>query len=217
MATDTVRVLDPDTQQLITIPARELAPGMIQVQQVGDSEPYWVAAEDLKAEAETRHPPLTDLRPLFDWFSTLFASVRPLTPQEWEYGFRCDMNYANEVLIWVHVAEVFEHFTAGRNLPPDKQKDIFDVALACANAGPARALFVVNPLTLSQKRAEQIVTRFCTAIDPDVKEMRERYNRWRPSHAGEIPMGELNDELAAILRRYIARRLSGPTTDRVSE
>src|SRR5438105_5018505 len=114
MADKMVRVYDPESKRTITISARELAPGMILTRTEGEAEDVWKDASTLTAGGPVRHPPLPDSRPIFEWFSRLFATAMPQTPEQWEIGFRRDVNYAKEIFLWAHVAEVFERLTADR-------------------------------------------------------------------------------------------------------
>jgi hypothetical protein len=158
-----VRIHDPQSDTTFTAPARELAAGMVRTQRVDESgKPIggdvFVNAGDLKPRPEPVHPPFDpEYGPLWERFSTLFASVHPMTREEWEYGFRFDQNPDGQIMFWDRAADVFEHFTAGRDLSSDKAKDIFSVILAALNNGPDVAKFTTNPTTLSEKRFREIV------------------------------------------------------------
>lgn len=210
----TVRAYDAETKTTATIPESELAAGMIPVRVINeqgmiDGDVVWHDAKDgtINSDDTLRHGPLTDLRPLFVWFSKLFRAGYARTPEEWELGFRGDMNYAKEVLLFAHAAEVFEDVVAGRNLDDDKLRDIFAVIMACMNAGPDRAALVADVRTLSKSRIREIASQYAHSIDPDLRAANDTYNEWLAQHPGQVPMGDLNEVIAGFLRRFIARRL----------
>src|SRR5690242_11984238 len=57
MTQGTIRILDLDTKKVTTIPASELAPGMIRVKYEGLEGEFFVEAAKLKSRAPLRHPP----------------------------------------------------------------------------------------------------------------------------------------------------------------
>jgi hypothetical protein len=88
MTTPTVHVEDPETKQLTTIPASELAPGMVKVRVEPTGEEYFVAAASLTPTADAtnfRHPPFSEeVRDLLRTIRDTFADVRPLSLEGWE-------------------------------------------------------------------------------------------------------------------------------------
>jgi hypothetical protein len=161
MSEPTVRIYDPETDTLTTIPARELAPGVIRAQLTGVEGDVWIEPTRWR-EPEYQHPPFPDdiRKNYLERFQATFADVYPRTVEEWEDGFRRDAHPNQEIAIWVCIANVFEHFTAGRDLSAEQRQDIFHTVLACANNGKDYVLFTTNPRTLSKKRVREIVDYF---------------------------------------------------------
>jgi hypothetical protein len=161
---DTVRVYDPDTGRTTTIPARELAPGMIRVGLEGEGL-VWVPAAVMKA-GPIRHPAMPGLRPLFRRLSETFAEVHPVTPEQWEDGFRRDRYPTKELKLWVRIADAYRHF-AGRVPSADGRRDLFRLLLACANNGRDHALTTVNLTALSRRRAGEVIDYVCRPLSDD--------------------------------------------------
>jgi hypothetical protein len=216
---DTVKVFDPDTQRTVTIPARELAPGMIPTQTIDEDGRVtggivWVPADALRQSTELRHPPLPELRPLLERFATLFPSQHG-TAEEWEIDFRNAWNFASEVLLWAHAADVFERLTAGRALCDEKKRDIGEVIASCLSCDAEAARFIARPATVTKKRQEEIIAAFFCEdddVDPTLNEGMTFWESWRTAHPDSFPTRQLDEALSAILQRYIRRRLQPPAT-----
>jgi hypothetical protein len=101
-----------------------------------------------------------DLRDLLKRLQRVFAGVYPLSLEEWEEGFRRDAYHEEEMALWPHLADVFEHFTRSRQLDQEQKQDILRVALACMNKGKDHALLTTDPRTLSRKRVREIANYF---------------------------------------------------------
>ena len=164
MTTPTVRVQDPDTKQLITIPASELAPGMVKVRVEPTGEEYFVAASSLTPMTDAtsfRHPPFSEeVRDLLRTIRDTFADVRPLSLEGWEGGFRCDAHPEKEIALWLNIAAAYRHLT--RHLTPgptelEKKRDIFQLILSSVNNGPDNAAATTATPTLSRKRVREII------------------------------------------------------------
>jgi hypothetical protein len=154
----TVRVYDTKTEPLTSIPARELAPGMIRVIIEDMDGEVWVDANQLNAGRDYYHPPFEGKRrELMSMFADTFHDVYPRTAERWEDGFRRDENADKEIAMWVQMAYAFEHFTQGRKLSFEQRKDIFNVIGTAVNNGKEMVLLTMNPLTLSKKRVKEIV------------------------------------------------------------
>jgi hypothetical protein len=170
----TVRVYDPDTGLTTTIPARELAPGMVPTRVDGTEGEVWVPATHLK-KGEYRHPEMPQYRPLFRRLSETFAEVHPTTPEEWEDDFRRDRNADKEMGLWVRIADAYAHFSE-RIQSPDGQLDLYQFLLSCVNNGRELALATVNLRALSRKRTEEVADYLCrTLTDEEWNELKERF------------------------------------------
>lgn len=158
---DMVRVYDMATKKVTTIPASELASGVIRAKVEGVEGEVWLDPKAVKPQSKLRQPPfLEEAQSYFRRFADLFHDVYPRTVEQWEHGFRCDTHPEQEIAIWVLIADAFEHFTNGRDLNKDKRQDIFKVILACAINGREHVLTTTNPLTLSKKRVLEIISFF---------------------------------------------------------
>jgi hypothetical protein len=154
-----VRVYDKEMDEITTIPARELAPGMMRCQIEDIEGEVWVDANSLKTEkGPFLYPPCSEeIRAYFREFAETFHDVCPKTVDQWEVGFRRELNPEKEIAIWLHMASVFRRFTEGRNLSPEQREDIFQLILAAMNNGPDAIKVTFKARTLSQKRVEQIL------------------------------------------------------------
>jgi hypothetical protein len=92
----------------------------------------------------------------------------PKSPEEWEYGFRLDQDPDQEIMFWDRVADVFEHFTTGRELAPEKAKDILRVIMAALTNGPDVARFTTKANTLSDEEFREIVHYATNPLEWDV-------------------------------------------------
>lgn len=117
------------------IPKAELAPGMVQATIEGRSGVVWVnASACVLMNCEYRHPPFEgDMRKEIEFIQSSFPrGVYKHSYEFWEDGFRKDTHPANEISIWLTIAEVFGRFTEGRSL--DYQKEVFRLLLTCSTS-----------------------------------------------------------------------------------
>jgi hypothetical protein len=156
MAEGKVRVYDPRTRRLITIPARELAPGMVRTRVEGVAGDVWLEASRVP-RPPVRHPPFGEAvrPPLRHIWDTLYDAL-PQTVEEWEDGFRRDTNPDAEIAFWLTVAEAYTHLTAGRPLSPEQKRDLLEVIFACLNNGTEYVLVTTSPATLSRECVQRI-------------------------------------------------------------
>jgi hypothetical protein len=84
----------------------------------------------------------------------VFGDVMDRSAEEWQEGFEHDMNANKEVAIWLAMADVFEHFTKGRQMGKDEKKDIFKVILS-RSIGDKLEGGTPRTLTLSRVREIQ--------------------------------------------------------------
>jgi hypothetical protein len=100
MADQTVRVLDAETQQMIIIPASELAPGMMRVHIEGVEGDVFVEGGTLETSPH-RHPPFDGkTRDFLRHLQGAMAEVHPRTVEQWEDGFRRDAHPDRKMQFW---------------------------------------------------------------------------------------------------------------------
>jgi hypothetical protein len=127
---ETVRVYDFDTKKLVTIPATELAPGMIRAHVEGIEGEVFIDASKLQ-NSPVRHDPFDEgTRRVLQVLYNTIHEVYNVTPQKWEEGFLRDTDPASEIRLWFKIAACYRHFTNGRGLLPEQKMDIFKVIIA---------------------------------------------------------------------------------------
>ena len=156
-----VRVYDFQTKALTSIPASELASGMVRATVEGIEGEVWVDASQVHAsQGETsqfRHPPFSEpVRERLEIIRRTLADVSPQSLEEWENGFRSDANPVQEIGLWLNMVEVFRQLTMQRSLSLEQKRDIFKVILLTINNGYEFLTRATNPLTLSRNRMLEI-------------------------------------------------------------
>src|SRR5262245_15758994 len=112
----TVRVYDLETKTITTIPAQELAPGMVRAKVVGIEGEVFIEAAQM-GETPYRQPPFSEgIRKRLEEIRNTFMEVRPLSLEEWEDGFRRDTKPAKEIGLWMWMGAAYKYFTKGRSL-----------------------------------------------------------------------------------------------------
>lgn len=161
MNTDTARMYDPDTGNIVTIPARELAEGMVRAKIDGIEGEVWVDSHDPRwLEGPLRQPPFPEeIRAIFGNLQRTFREVYPISVEQWEDGFRRDEHPEREITIWLRMAGVFRHFTGGRKMSLHKKEGIFQTLLACSSNGPNGILLTAPPM-LDRKLVRKIARRY---------------------------------------------------------
>jgi hypothetical protein len=168
-----VRLHDPDTDAVVTVPKRELRPGMIRAQILGKEgqpgEIVWVDPASLNVNWALKHASFgAEIREVLEEIRIALHEVYPLTLEDWEHGFRCDDHPTREIRLWLHAARVFKHFTDGWDLDPDQKAHIFQVLTECLNNGRNHLLLKEGPRTLSRRRVQAITDYFFTQEQPSV-------------------------------------------------
>jgi hypothetical protein len=140
---DTVLVYDPADQTTTAMPAREMTDSMMKADISGVGS-VWIDAHEAKkhlAPSPIQHPALTpeQMVPMHG-LSRALAEVRPMTPQQWEEGFRKDTNPHNEIALWLRLACAYGKLVAERidadrpqNMRQKQKTDYFNVLLRCIN------------------------------------------------------------------------------------
>jgi hypothetical protein len=155
-----VDVYDFATRSVHRIPARELAPNMVQVQLEGVPGVVWVDARELNANSY-QHPPFTEeIRDILRQIMASIGEVYPLSLEQWEDGFRRDANPEQEIALWLHVAEVYRRLTAGADLSQEQKTDYFRVLVGCMNSPREHVLQVVTLQEISKAEAISVIDAF---------------------------------------------------------
>jgi hypothetical protein len=129
-----VRVYDFDTKEVTTIPAAELAPGMVQARIQGMEGIYWVNTGSLGElqPGPYQHPPFKgESRAQIIGIMNRLKEVYPLTLKLWEEGFRRDLLAQHEIAKWVNLSECYADLTEQHSLTASHRKSLFRVLLAC--------------------------------------------------------------------------------------
>jgi hypothetical protein len=173
LSEEMVRMRDPETDTVVTVPKRELRPGMIRARFIENNgrpgELVWVDPATLNADLEPKHPPFSaDVHEILEEIRTALHDVYPMTPEEWEYGFRCDTHPTGEIRAWLHAARVYKHFTDGWDCDADQKAHMFMVLKECLTNGRNHLLLREGPRTLSRKRVRAITEYYFAQKLPSV-------------------------------------------------
>jgi|SRR5271168_1779631 len=157
-ATETVPFLDV-SGRIIQIPSAAVGPGMIPVRVPGRKEHVWAVTESLTASTELRHPPFNEhVRSYIHKIQETFAEHRPLSFDEWEIGFRQDLNAWQEIAYWSHAADVYKAFSE-EEVSPERRKEVYRVIVSCLSATPDTVWEILALKVLNRREAKRIVRR----------------------------------------------------------
>jgi hypothetical protein len=107
MAAETVRAYDFATKRVTTIPAAELAEGMVRARVEGIEGEVYVQVHQLR-QSDYRNAPFDEeKKALMREFAALFADVYPATADDWEDGFRRDVHMDREIGAWRGIAKAY--------------------------------------------------------------------------------------------------------------
>ena len=161
-----VTVYDVETRKTHTIPASELAPGMVQanVQGVGL---VWIQATQTQL-GHLRHPPFSDevVETIKNRIQIPLEDVMSKTLAEWEDGFRRDENPEREIALWCHLASRFREFAEIETLDARQKHEAFNVMLACTLGPPEQVFEIVKIGTLTREQAQRAVDAFLRPKSP---------------------------------------------------
>jgi hypothetical protein len=156
MAIEMVRVYDVYTNQMTTIPAAELVPGMLRTWLPGIEGDIWIDGTKALAE-QALHPEFDEkIRKCLRRLSSVFCDVYPKLVVEWECGLRCVENPEKVIALWLHIENCFLHFTAGRDLNLEQRTDIFRVIFAVVDCPKDKVHFWLRQTTLSREEVQEI-------------------------------------------------------------
>jgi len=156
----TARIYDIKSNKISTIPAAELAPGMVHVEVEGIGR-VWVSATDLKPNDAPRHRRLSqtmqdDIRRI----KAALDEVRPMTLEAWEDRFRKDAHPEREIAVWSHIASTYIRCIEGRRLQLEQRQDYFKVIAVCSLSTREAVFEVFEPTVISKQEAEHAVELF---------------------------------------------------------
>jgi hypothetical protein len=157
---DYVKVLDTESQTIISIPASELAPFMVEAQVDGVEGTVWVDARELHP-SDYKHPPFSeDIRDLLWEIKASIDEFYCLPLEEWEDGFRRDTNPEQEIGIWLHLARLYRRLTTTRDLSLEQRQDYFRLLVTCMNSPAEHVLKVFSPSAISIVEAQNVIDEF---------------------------------------------------------
>lgn len=158
-----VRVYDFKTKTINTLPAAELAPGMVQVnlrQDDGSLLAVWVNSEELKLNTYQNPPFPQEIREHFHYLKGVLDDVYPNSIDEWEDLFRRDKNWERELSIWLRIARVYDRRANGRGVDMGRKMDIYKILLTCTMSPRHLVVSVVGLDVLTKQEAAAIVDEF---------------------------------------------------------
>ncbi|MGZ8899833.1 MAG: hypothetical protein ACXW3Z_07040 [Limisphaerales bacterium] len=156
----TVNVYNLETNQMSTIPASELAPGMVEadVQGVGR---VWIEASQAREFKGYRHGPFQEvLRNAIRTIKDALDEVYPRSFDDWEDGFRKDTNPEYEIALWLHIASTYEQLTDGTTTTFAERRDIFKVLVNCSISSKDTVFEVLKLDTISKEKARRVVDAY---------------------------------------------------------
>jgi hypothetical protein len=182
-----VKIYDAKTKVVTTIPASELAPGMIRVNIEGVGEVFIEAGAMTYAE-EKKLP---------DGFAEMATAVYEIIGPElngrldlkgWIEGFQTDAHPVTELTTWMTATVVYYEMTHKGEDTADVRRDVFNVCVSAMTNG-RQALEVVELLRLSKARAQAVLDRYAALTETEWDafwEDRINLRRWYELRAAEV-------------------------------
>lgn len=161
MSEEIVRVLkDVTTWDYESVPRSQVPPGFVPARKEGFGMCY-VDPTALRPSNQVLHSEFPEsVRESIRRTMKVLAKVHPLTFQEWEHGFRCDLHAWREIALFERIADAFERFSRhlGNNEWCDQQRvQLYAVILNWTNNGPAPKELMAGPVgNLTAKRVQEI-------------------------------------------------------------
>ena len=159
-----VTIIDLKTHTTTTIPAQELAPGMVQVSFNGREGVFWAKADDVLNTVKPsppKHPSFDkktkgDLRKII----AVLGEVYPISIEELENGLRRDQNPDIEIGLWLHLASVYESLNQDFCLDLEKKKALFQQLLQCSLSPYEQSVNVTGSECLSPDLIMELIRRY---------------------------------------------------------
>jgi hypothetical protein len=141
----------------LSLPPAELVHRIVASQNEGRKMAQKAGTRALLLQYGLRHPPFpAAVRQCIAQIQRVLLDVRPLTVDQWEFGFRCDVDPALDIRLWSHIARCYRHFTRGRPLTLEQKKDVYAVIFWTTFHGWPSTTRHMNKITLSPERASEI-------------------------------------------------------------
>jgi hypothetical protein len=162
----TVRVYDSATKKINTIPAAELAPGMVEAQVEGVGL-VWINSAEVKGGGKFKHTPFEpELRDFIEReIQKPLTDVWPKTLTQWEDNFRRDAEPEQEIGVWRRIAERFAEFSKSERLNQAQRQECFAIMLHCSTVSPEQILEVVPLKALTREQAQRAIETYLKAKD----------------------------------------------------
>jgi hypothetical protein len=158
-----VKIYDPVTKKVSTIPQAELGHGMVEVDVVGVGR-VWVKSNQFSVEAgPICHPPIGEelMARIRRTIMEPLSEVYPKTLNQWEDGFRRDRHAEREIAIWEIIAQRYTAFVDANKLNKKQRKEVFQLMVRCTNV-PNRSAFweTTRPQSLTREQVEAVIAPF---------------------------------------------------------
>jgi hypothetical protein len=157
-----VKVYDFKTKAITTIPAAELAPGMIRIRLSGSDEIYWADASQISdAKSQYWHPPFSgELKEKIVFIQRTLSDVHFQTLEHWEDGFRQDLHAKQEIDLWFRVAMLYSSFAESHRLNREQKHEAFSVLGACLNGTRSTVFQTISLSSLPRVLAEELANDY---------------------------------------------------------
>ena len=162
----TVRIYDPATGKIGTIPSEELAPGMVEADVEGVGR-VWINSTEVKPSDQLKQPPFEPwLKDFIEKeIQKPLAEVWPKTLAQWEDIFRHEAELEQEVGLWCRIAERFTEFSKSEQLNLPQKHECFAIMLHCSTVSPEQILEVVPLKALTREQAERAIEAYLKSKD----------------------------------------------------
>ena len=159
---ESVKIYDFKTKIVTTIPAAELAPGMIRIRLSGSDEIYWADASQMSdAKSQYWHSPFSgELKEKIVFIQRALSDVHFKTFESWEDGFRQDLNAKQEIEIWFRAAMLYSSFAESHRLNREQKHEVFSVLGACLNGTRSTVFETITLNSLPRVLAEELANDY---------------------------------------------------------
>lgn len=157
---ETARVFDLDTGRIYTIPACELAPGMITAKMQGMEEPVWVEAAKMP-KPPIKHRPFTGERKMkVEKIQSLLKEAYFMTCEQWEEGFRRDTDPDQQLDEWIKIGSVYRDAVGALGIVDDLERQEALRLLAICSSAPREQVHILLDVQLPQDKIDWMIDRY---------------------------------------------------------